>query len=205
MCPGAPAGQSLSFLSSGSGPDVNTFNKLISHNWKPWFFTSRGSLTIACFEGNVSPLRDVQVTVLFLYSGSEKGSSVTETPVIKKHNGLHLTLPDAHDTDSGKEIRFVLFCSKHVLLWEINISFSLERVVGLCMSMLLIRRSRSASMASSAVERVPVACLYLGFPMHNTERSSCFLSQSSLRCIILSFFLFFIPSLLQPASSFNSL
>ncbi|NXI94834.1 TTC7A protein, partial [Psophia crepitans] len=35
------------------------------------------------------------------HSGSEKGSSVTETPVIKKHNGLHLTLPDAHDTDSG--------------------------------------------------------------------------------------------------------
>ncbi|NXU86778.1 TTC7A protein, partial [Xiphorhynchus elegans] len=37
------------------------------------------------------------------HSGSEKGSSVTETPVIKKHNGLHLTLPDAHDTDSGEE------------------------------------------------------------------------------------------------------
>uniref|UniRef100_A0A8C3J9N3 Tetratricopeptide repeat protein 7A n=1 Tax=Calidris pygmaea TaxID=425635 RepID=A0A8C3J9N3_9CHAR len=34
---------------------------------------------------------------------SEKGSSVTETPVIKKHNGLHLTLPDAHDTDSGSQ------------------------------------------------------------------------------------------------------
>uniref|UniRef100_A0A8C3J8W0 Tetratricopeptide repeat protein 7A n=1 Tax=Calidris pygmaea TaxID=425635 RepID=A0A8C3J8W0_9CHAR len=42
-------------------------------------------------------------TVLFLYSASEKGSSVTETPVIKKHNGLHLTLPDAHDTDSGSQ------------------------------------------------------------------------------------------------------
>ncbi|NXH86717.1 TTC7A protein, partial [Edolisoma coerulescens] len=35
------------------------------------------------------------------HSGSEKGSSVTETPVIKKHNGLHLSLPDAHDADSG--------------------------------------------------------------------------------------------------------
>uniref|UniRef100_A0A8C9G681 Tetratricopeptide repeat domain 7A n=1 Tax=Pavo cristatus TaxID=9049 RepID=A0A8C9G681_PAVCR len=38
------------------------------------------------------------------HSGSEKGSSVTETPVIKKHNGLHLTLPDAHDNDSGEEM-----------------------------------------------------------------------------------------------------
>ncbi|NWX36824.1 TTC7A protein, partial [Notiomystis cincta] len=37
------------------------------------------------------------------HSGSEKGSSVTETPVIKKHNGLHLSLPDAHDTDSGSQ------------------------------------------------------------------------------------------------------
>ncbi|NWR88772.1 TTC7A protein, partial [Furnarius figulus] len=37
------------------------------------------------------------------HSGSEKGSSVTETPVIKKYNGLHLTLPDAHDTDSGSQ------------------------------------------------------------------------------------------------------
>ncbi|KFR14336.1 Tetratricopeptide repeat protein 7A, partial [Opisthocomus hoazin] len=37
------------------------------------------------------------------HSGSEKGSSVTETPVIKKHNGLHLMLPDAHDTDSGSQ------------------------------------------------------------------------------------------------------
>ncbi|KAM6208355.1 tetratricopeptide repeat protein 7A isoform 2-T2 [Sarcoramphus papa] len=37
------------------------------------------------------------------FSGSEKGSSVTETPVIKKHNGLHLTLPDARDTDSGSQ------------------------------------------------------------------------------------------------------
>ncbi|XP_052661920.1 tetratricopeptide repeat protein 7A isoform X3 [Harpia harpyja] len=37
------------------------------------------------------------------HSGSEKGSSVTETPVIKKHNGLHLTLPDAHDADSGSQ------------------------------------------------------------------------------------------------------
>ncbi|NXE08165.1 TTC7A protein, partial [Lophotis ruficrista] len=37
------------------------------------------------------------------HSGSEKGSSATETPVIKKHNGLHLTLPDAHDTDSGSQ------------------------------------------------------------------------------------------------------
>ncbi|KAM6323795.1 tetratricopeptide repeat protein 7A isoform 2-T2 [Aegotheles albertisi] len=36
-------------------------------------------------------------------SRSEKGSSVTETPAIKKHNGLHLTLPDAHDTDSGSQ------------------------------------------------------------------------------------------------------
>ncbi|NXI78266.1 TTC7A protein, partial [Rhipidura dahli] len=40
---------------------------------------------------------------VFQHSGSEKGSSVTETPVIKKHNGLHLTLPDAHDTDSGSQ------------------------------------------------------------------------------------------------------
>ncbi|XP_015712936.1 tetratricopeptide repeat protein 7A isoform X3 [Coturnix japonica] len=37
------------------------------------------------------------------HSGSEKGSSVAETPVIKKHNGLHLTLPDAHDNDSGSQ------------------------------------------------------------------------------------------------------
>ncbi|KAM6355633.1 tetratricopeptide repeat protein 7A isoform 3-T3 [Podargus strigoides] len=37
------------------------------------------------------------------HSGSENGSSVTEAPVIKKHNGLHLTLPDAHDTDSGSQ------------------------------------------------------------------------------------------------------
>ncbi|NXP47308.1 TTC7A protein, partial [Heliornis fulica] len=37
------------------------------------------------------------------HSGSMKGSSVTETPVIKKHNGMHLTLPDAHDTDSGSQ------------------------------------------------------------------------------------------------------
>ncbi|NXX81002.1 TTC7A protein, partial [Urocolius indicus] len=37
------------------------------------------------------------------HSGSDKGSSATETPVIKKHNGLHLTLPDAHDTDSGSQ------------------------------------------------------------------------------------------------------
>ncbi|NXD75405.1 TTC7A protein, partial [Halcyon senegalensis] len=37
------------------------------------------------------------------HSLSEKGSSVTETPVIKKHNGLHLTLPDAHDTDHGSQ------------------------------------------------------------------------------------------------------
>ncbi|NWV76841.1 TTC7A protein, partial [Dasyornis broadbenti] len=37
------------------------------------------------------------------HSGSEKGSSVTETPVIKKHNGMHLTLPEAHDTDSGSQ------------------------------------------------------------------------------------------------------
>ncbi|NXG83930.1 TTC7A protein, partial [Stercorarius parasiticus] len=37
------------------------------------------------------------------HSGSEKGSSATEIPVIKKHNGLHLTLPDAHDTDSGSQ------------------------------------------------------------------------------------------------------
>ncbi|NXU19995.1 TTC7A protein, partial [Pardalotus punctatus] len=36
-------------------------------------------------------------------SGSEKGSSVTETPLIKKHNGMHLTLPEAHDTDSGSQ------------------------------------------------------------------------------------------------------
>lgn len=46
--------------------------------------------------------------VLFLGSGSEKESSVTETPVIKKHNGLHLTLPDAHDTDCGEETNVCL-------------------------------------------------------------------------------------------------
>ncbi|KFO92172.1 Tetratricopeptide repeat protein 7A, partial [Buceros rhinoceros silvestris] len=40
---------------------------------------------------------------VFQHSGSEKESSVTETPVIKKHNGLHLTLPDAHDTDCGSQ------------------------------------------------------------------------------------------------------
>ncbi|EOB08460.1 Tetratricopeptide repeat protein 7A, partial [Anas platyrhynchos] len=50
-----------------------------------------------------SPGRWLDNMFLFLYSGSEKGSSVTETPVIKKHNGLHLTLPDAHDTDSGSQ------------------------------------------------------------------------------------------------------
>ncbi|NWV35909.1 TTC7A protein, partial [Grantiella picta] len=37
------------------------------------------------------------------HSGSEKGSTVIDTPVIKKHNGIHLTLPDAHDTDSGSQ------------------------------------------------------------------------------------------------------
>ena len=69
--------------------------------------------------------------VLFLYSGSEKGSSVTETPVIKKHNGLHLTLPDARDTDSGEETRFVLSYPKCMLLQERNVLFSSVRV-GLC-------------------------------------------------------------------------
>lgn len=112
-------------------------------------------------------------TVLFLYSGSEKGSSVTETPVIKKHNGLHLTLPDAHDTDSGKETRFVLSCPEHVLLWELNVSFSLERVVGLC-CWVLVRRSRSAFMTSSAVECVTEVCLYLSFPKYNTGVSAFF-------------------------------
>ncbi|NXI36919.1 TTC7A protein, partial [Galbula dea] len=37
------------------------------------------------------------------HSGSEKGSSVMETPATKKHNGLHLTLPDAHDADCGSQ------------------------------------------------------------------------------------------------------
>ncbi|XP_074845752.1 tetratricopeptide repeat protein 7A isoform X1 [Carettochelys insculpta] len=37
------------------------------------------------------------------HSGSEEESSVTEVPVIKKHNGMHLSLPDAHDTDSGSQ------------------------------------------------------------------------------------------------------
>ncbi|XP_025915270.1 tetratricopeptide repeat protein 7A isoform X2 [Apteryx rowi] len=37
------------------------------------------------------------------HSGSEKESSVTEMPMIKKHNGMHLSLPDAHDTDSGSQ------------------------------------------------------------------------------------------------------
>ncbi|XP_073195239.1 tetratricopeptide repeat protein 7A isoform X2 [Lepidochelys kempii] len=36
------------------------------------------------------------------HSGSEKESSVTEVPMIKKHNGMHLSLPDAHDTDSAE-------------------------------------------------------------------------------------------------------
>ncbi|XP_038251276.1 tetratricopeptide repeat protein 7A isoform X2 [Dermochelys coriacea] len=37
------------------------------------------------------------------HSASEKESSVTEVPMIKKHNGMHLSLPDAHDTDSGSQ------------------------------------------------------------------------------------------------------
>nr|XP_006125553.1 tetratricopeptide repeat protein 7A [Pelodiscus sinensis] len=37
------------------------------------------------------------------YSSSEEESSVTEVPMVKKHNGMHLSLPDAHDTDSGSQ------------------------------------------------------------------------------------------------------
>ncbi|XP_067421200.1 tetratricopeptide repeat protein 7A isoform X1 [Emydura macquarii macquarii] len=37
------------------------------------------------------------------HSSSEKESSVTEMPMIKKHNGMHLSLPDAHDADSGSQ------------------------------------------------------------------------------------------------------
>ncbi|XP_076990267.1 tetratricopeptide repeat protein 7A isoform X2 [Tamandua tetradactyla] len=33
--------------------------------------------------------------------GLEKDSSFGESPALKKHSGMHLTLPDAHDTDSG--------------------------------------------------------------------------------------------------------
>lgn len=111
--------------------------------------------------------------ILFLYSGSEKGSSVTETPVIKKHNGLHLTLPDAHDTDSGKAARFVLSCPKHVLLWSWMFHF-LWRGWWACVAGLLVRKSRSAFMASSAVERVTEICLYPGFPKHNIGASALF-------------------------------
>lgn len=103
--------------------------------------------------------------VLFLYSGSEKGSSVTETPVIKKHNGLHLTLPDAHDTDSGEETRFVLshpkcFCERGMFcfLWQ-----GWEAV---CMHVagLVVRSSRSVSRAISAAQCDTVVWLYLAFP-----------------------------------------
>lgn len=80
---------------------------------------------------------------LFLYSGSEKGSSVTETPVIKKHNGLHLTLPDAHDTDSGEETRSVLSHPKYMLSWERNVLLSCVEVARLG-----VRRFRSVSGAS---------------------------------------------------------
>ncbi|XP_038607106.1 tetratricopeptide repeat protein 7A isoform X3 [Tachyglossus aculeatus] len=34
---------------------------------------------------------------------SEKESSVAEGPLVRKPSGLHLTLPDAHDTDSGSQ------------------------------------------------------------------------------------------------------
>lgn len=68
--------------------------------------------------------------VLFLYSGSEKGSSVTETPVIKKHNGLHLMLPDAHDTECGEETRFVLSHPKSLLFQERNVLVSWVSMVG---------------------------------------------------------------------------
>ncbi|XP_060610401.2 tetratricopeptide repeat protein 7A [Anolis sagrei] len=34
---------------------------------------------------------------------SEKASSLTETLPTKKHNSMYLTLPDAHDTDSGSQ------------------------------------------------------------------------------------------------------
>lgn len=40
--------------------------------------------------------------LLFPYSDSEKASSLTEAVPVKKHNSMYLTLPDAHDTDSGK-------------------------------------------------------------------------------------------------------
>ncbi|XP_028580685.2 tetratricopeptide repeat protein 7A [Podarcis muralis] len=41
---------------------------------------------------NVSQLSDL-----------EKESSLAEAPPIKKHNSMYLTLPDAHDTDSGSQ------------------------------------------------------------------------------------------------------
>ncbi|XP_061481429.1 tetratricopeptide repeat protein 7A isoform X2 [Rhineura floridana] len=37
------------------------------------------------------------------HSDSEKESSLTEAVPIKKHNSMYLTLPDAHDTDSGSQ------------------------------------------------------------------------------------------------------
>ncbi|XP_077193074.1 tetratricopeptide repeat protein 7A isoform X2 [Paroedura picta] len=37
------------------------------------------------------------------HSDSEKASSVTEVPPVKKHNSMYLTLPDAHDNDSGSQ------------------------------------------------------------------------------------------------------
>ncbi|XP_062980034.1 tetratricopeptide repeat protein 7A [Elgaria multicarinata webbii] len=36
-------------------------------------------------------------------SDSEKESSLTEAVPVKKHNSVYLTLPDAHDTDSGSQ------------------------------------------------------------------------------------------------------
>ncbi|XP_042332162.1 tetratricopeptide repeat protein 7A isoform X2 [Sceloporus undulatus] len=37
------------------------------------------------------------------HSDSEKASTLTETLPVKKHNSMYLTLPDAHDTDSGSQ------------------------------------------------------------------------------------------------------
>ncbi|XP_044284330.1 tetratricopeptide repeat protein 7A isoform X2 [Varanus komodoensis] len=37
------------------------------------------------------------------HSDSEKASSLTEAPPVKKNNSVYLTLPDAHDNDSGSQ------------------------------------------------------------------------------------------------------
>lgn len=42
------------------------------------------------------------ILLLFFSSDSEKANSLTETVPAKKNNNVYLTLPDAHDNDSGK-------------------------------------------------------------------------------------------------------